>query len=100
MPHPPPTLKSPEKNRDHRHTSTGSGTSSATEAIQVADLFAGVRRRVIGGDGSLGLLAAVAIIYAIRHTAKPQRTNVDPPLGDLYFGEEIAGDGINEDHGD
>ena len=39
------------------HPSVYYASSHATEAIQVADLFAGVRRRVIGGDGSLGLLA-------------------------------------------
>ena len=39
------------------HPSVYYASSHATEAIQVADLFAGVRRRVMEGDASLSLLA-------------------------------------------
>ena len=39
------------------HPSVYYGSSHATEAIQVADLFAGVRRRVLEGDVSLVPLA-------------------------------------------
>ena len=67
------------------HPSVYYGSSLTTQAIQVADLVAGIRRRVVEGDRRLGVLGSR--LAAVR--TLPNNTNATTHSGRRYTNEIV-----------